>query len=245
VTALLATAPLAERVRSGALVVLAGPHNAGKSSLFNALLGRERALVTELPGTTRDAIEATVDFCGWPIRLVDTAGIGQSADRLDQMGQEVSRRYVASADLVIVCEPGDRREAVGGSAFADRLPPTAVLSITTKADLGAPPAERLAVSALTGEGLDRLRQEVARRLFSAGVALADLGPALTRARHREALAGADAALRAAVPHFLPGGDAVLAAHEVQEAVRALDSLVGSVDIEEVLDRLFAGFCIGK
>lgn len=247
VAALLATAPLAERVRNGALVVLAGPHNAGKSSLFNALLGRERALVTELPGTTRDAIEATVDFCGWPIRLVDTAGIGESADRLDQMGQEVSRRYVAAADLVIICEEtaGAGRGALRETESPLRLAPRAILSITTKADLYPAPAGALAVSALTGEGLDRLRQEVARRLFSAGVALADLGPALTRARHREALAGADAALRAAVPHFLPGGDAVLAAHEVQEAVRALDSLVGSVDIEEVLDRLFAGFCIGK
>ncbi|MDZ4865416.1 MAG: tRNA uridine-5-carboxymethylaminomethyl(34) synthesis GTPase MnmE [Gemmatimonadota bacterium] len=245
VTALLATAPLAERVRSGALVVLAGPHNAGKSSLFNALLGRERALVTELPGTTRDAIEAMVDFCGWPVRLVDTAGIGASTDRLDQMGQEVSRRYMAAADLVIVCEEGDGRWAVGGTAFAQGLPPTAILSIATKADLHPPPADRLAVSVVTGQGLDRLRQEIARRLFSTGVALADLGPALTRARHREALAGADAALRDAIPHFAPGGDAVLAAHEVQEAVRALDTLVGSVDIEEVLDRLFASFCVGK
>ena len=252
VTALLATAPLAERVRNGALVVLAGPPNVGKSSLFNALLGRERALVTELPGTTRDAIEATVDFCGWPVRLVDTAGLGASVDRIDQLGQEVSRRYMAAADLVIVCEEsgrermeGDGRWAIGETAFTDRLPPTAILLIGTKADLHTPPADRLAVSVVTGEGLDQLRCEVAHRLFSAGVALADLGPALTRARHREALAGADAALRAAVPHFAHGGDAVLAAHEVQEAVRALDMLIGSVDIEEVLDRLFAGVCIGK
>ena len=240
VTALLATAPLAERVRSGALVVLAGPHNAGKSSLFNALLGRERALVTELPGTTRDAIEAMVDFCGWPIRLVDTAGIGASTDRLDQMGQEVSRRYVAAADLVVVCNDSHQPSAISDQPTAPRQ-----LQVSTKADLHPAPAPTLAVSAITGEGLEQLRQEIVRRLFSAGVALADLGPALTRARHREALAGADAALRDAIPHFAPGGDAVLAAHEVQEAVRALDTLVGSVDIEEVLDRLFAGFCIGK
>ncbi len=249
VSALLATAPLAERVRNGALVVLAGPPNAGKSSLFNALLGRERALVTELPGTTRDAIEATVDFCGWPVRLVDTAGLGESADRIDQLGQEVSRRYVAGADLVVVCEdgadPGAGRGARAEAESLSRLAPRATLRVMTKSDLRAAPGDRLAVSVITGEGLDQLRREVAHRLFSAGVALADLGPALTRARHREALAGADAALRAAVPHFAHGGDAVLAAHEVQEAVRALDTLIGSVDIEEVLDRLFAGFCIGK
>nr|MBP9198407.1 50S ribosome-binding GTPase [Gemmatimonadales bacterium] len=84
---LLGTAPLADRVRRGALVVLAGPPNAGKSSLFNALLGSERALVTEIPGTTRDAIEAHVEFHGWPIRLVDTAGLGEATDRLDALGQ--------------------------------------------------------------------------------------------------------------------------------------------------------------
>ncbi|MEO8635030.1 MAG: tRNA uridine-5-carboxymethylaminomethyl(34) synthesis GTPase MnmE [Gemmatimonadales bacterium] len=240
VTALLATAPLAERVRQGALVVLSGPPNAGKSSLFNALLGTSRALVTELPGTTRDAIEASVDFCGWPVRLVDTAGLGESVDRIDQLGQEVSRRYVAAADLVVVCDDSHQPSAVSHQPSAPRQ-----LHVYTKADLHPASGGSLAVSVVTGQGLDQLRQEIARRLFSTGASLADLGPALTRARHREALAGADSALRAAIPHFAVGGDAVLAAHEVQEAVRALDSLIGSVDIEEVLDRLFAGFCIGK
>lgn len=248
---LLATAPLAERVRRGALVVLAGPPNAGKSSLFNALLGVNRALVTEIPGTTRDAIEAHADFLGWPVRLVDTAGLGATSDRIEAMGQEVSRKYVEGADLVLFCSPerpegrkgGDHRQASGPSAF----PPSRLLEIRTKSDL-APEGgdtERLAVSALTGEGLDRLRRAVAERLFAGGVALADMEPMLTRERHRVALSRAAEALSETRQHLAPGGDAVLAAHHVQEAVRALDVLIGAVDVEDVLDRVFASFCVGK
>ena len=92
--------------------MLAGRPNAGKSSLFNALLGADRALVTEIPGTTRDAVEAHTDFLGWPVRLVDTAGLWDATDRIDRLGVEVSRRYLASADLVLLCvEAGPARRA--------------------------------------------------------------------------------------------------------------------------------------
>src|SRR5207302_7672911 len=101
---LLATAPEGERLREGALLVIAGPPNAGKSSLFNALLGRERAIVTEVPGTTRDAIEAAAVLEGFPFRLVDTAGLRQSEDRVERMGIDVARRYLDAADLILFCE---------------------------------------------------------------------------------------------------------------------------------------------
>ena len=245
---LLATAPLAERVRRGALVVLAGPPNAGKSSLFNALLGTSRALVTEIPGTTRDAIEAHADFLDWPVRLVDTAGLGETSDRIDALGQAMSRRYVDGADLVLYCSEAETGKAEEvGEAFPPLppLPPEKVLLVRTKSDLGTAAGEGLPVSAVTGAGLDRLRRAVAERLFAGGVALADLEPALTRERHRVALARAAEALASARPELAHGGDAVLAAHHVQEAVRALDSLIGLVDVEEVLDRVFASFCVGK
>lgn len=235
---LLATAPLAERVRRGALVVLAGAPNVGKSSLFNAFLGSERALVTELPGTTRDAIEAPADFLGWPIRLVDTAGLGETSDRIDAMGQAVSRRYLEAADLVLECDDG----GLGGSAVGRFGGST--LAVRTKADLEGD-APGLAVSALTGQGLDELRRAVVERLFQGGASLADLEPMLTRERHRVALTRARDGLADAAPHLARGGDPVLAAHHVQEAMRALDVLVGAVDIEEVLDRVFATFCVGK
>src|SRR2546427_8068488 len=101
---LLATAPEGERLREGALVVIAGRPNAGKSSLFNALLGTERAIVTEIPGTTRDAIEAHAVIEGFPFRLVDTAGLRDSGDRVERLGIEVSRRYLGAADLIVFCE---------------------------------------------------------------------------------------------------------------------------------------------
>ncbi|MDX2120415.1 MAG: tRNA uridine-5-carboxymethylaminomethyl(34) synthesis GTPase MnmE [Gemmatimonadota bacterium] len=234
---LLGTAPLAERVRRGALVVLAGPPNAGKSSLFNALLGRERALVTEVAGTTRDAIEAHVDFHGWPIRLVDTAGLGETSDRIEALGQEMSRRFQEGADLVVECRDGSAGGRLGDSAIGR-------LVVRTKVDLGGV-GEGLPVSAVTGAGLGELKRAIVERLFQRGAGFADLEPALTRERHREALDRAREALVRTAEQLGPGGESVLAAHHVQEAVRALDSLVGSVKVEEVLDRVFANFCVGK
>lgn len=239
---LLATGPWGERLREGALVVFAGRPNAGKSSLFNALLGSERALVTEIPGTTRDAIEAPADFLGWPVRLVDTAGLQDGADRIERMGIEVSRRYLAAADLVLLCAEAGRSLGPDETTMADGRPG---LVVRTKADLASAAPGELAVSCVSATGLDVLRRTVAARLFGDRVSLADLEPALTRERHRDALARARAALDDARPHLGGEGDAVLAAHHVRRATLALDELVGAVDVEEVLARVFASFCVGK
>jgi len=241
---LLATAPAAERLREGALLVLAGRPNAGKSSLFNALLGAERALVTEVPGTTRDAVEAHTDFLGWPIRLVDTAGLWDAPERVDRLGVEVSRRYLAAADLVLLCveagrQPGPDEEAIVGER------PT--LLLRTKADLdgrGDPgTGTGLLVSTITGQGLAELRRLAAERVFADRIALADLEPALGRSRHRTALTRAREALTGALEQ-LPS-DPVLTAHHLRDAAAALDELIGAVDVEEVLGRVFEGFCVGK
>jgi tRNA modification GTPase len=250
---LLATAPAAERLREGALLVLAGRPNAGKSSLFNALLGSDRALVTEIPGTTRDAVEAHTDFLGWPIRLVDTAGLWEASERIDRLGIEMSRRYLRSADLVLLCVEAGRPVEPDEAAIADARP---TLVVRTKLDLdGRTGGGGIGVSAVTGAGLDRLRRATAERVFAERIALADLEPALTRERHRTALARARVALAGALEQMgglgagAGGGDAVgdavLAAHHVREATTALDELVGAVDVEQVLDRVFASFCVGK
>ncbi|HEY9517618.1 MAG TPA: tRNA uridine-5-carboxymethylaminomethyl(34) synthesis GTPase MnmE, partial [Gemmatimonadales bacterium] len=129
---LLAGAPAGERLHDGALVVLAGRPNAGKSSLFNALLGSDRALVTEIPGTTRDTIEAATDMDGWPVRLADTAGLRETEETIERLGIEVSRRYLGAADLVLLCVEADRpvvpeeRELLGSCRG---------LLVRTKADL--------------------------------------------------------------------------------------------------------------
>jgi tRNA modification GTPase len=240
---LLATAPAAERLREGALLVLAGRPNAGKSSLFNALLGAERTLVTEIPGTTRDAVEAHTDFLGWPVRLIDTAGLWDAPGRIDRLGVEVSRRYLASADLVLLCVETGREPGADELAIAAERP---TLVVRTKLDLdGITSAEGVGVSVVTGEGLDALRRAVAERVFADRIALADLEPALTRARHRTALERARGALAGALEQFRGSGDAVLVAHHVREATAALDELVGAVDVEDILDRVFASFCVGK
>ena len=239
---LVATAPSAERLREGALLVFAGRPNVGKSSLFNALLGVDRALVTEIPGTTRDTIEAYTDFLGWPVRLADTAGLWEAPERIDRLGIEVSHRYLAGADLVLLCVESGRPLGEDERAIASERP---ALVIRTKADLSREPGEGLPVSALTGKGLEELRRAAAERVFSDRIQLGDLEPALTRERHRVALARAGEALSASLPHLDPGGEVVLAAHHVREASAALDELLGVVDVEEVLDRVFASFCVGK
>lgn len=242
ISRLVATAPSVERLREGALLVLAGRPNAGKSSLFNALLGAQRALVTEVPGTTRDTIEADTDFLGWPIRLADTAGLWNSPDRIDRMGIEVSRRYLAAADLVLLCVETGRELGQDESEIAGE---ERTLVVRTKSDLETKEDGQLAVSVVTGEGLAELRRSAAERAFGDRIALGDLEPALTRERHRTALVRASAMLAEALPHLAPGGDAVLASHHVRQATQALDELLGTIDVEEVLGQVFARFCVGK
>ena len=243
---LLATAPAGFRLHDGALVVLAGRPNAGKSSLFNALLGASRALVTEIPGTTRDTIEAPSEVLGWPVRLADTAGLRDADERLERLGIEVSRRYVAAADLVLLCV-----EAGGDVTPAERvlLDERPSLLVRSKADLatGVGADDGIRVSAVTGVGLDLLREAIATRLFGDGARAdyADLEPMLTRERHRTALTHAVVSLDQARPELGKGGDPVLAAHHLRGAVTALEELIGLVHPEEVLGRVFARFCVGK
>jgi len=243
---LLATSPVGERLRQGALVVLAGRPNVGKSSLFNALLGTERALVTAEPGTTRDTIEAHVEFEGWPVRLADTAGLWDAPGQLDRLGVDVSRRYLGAADLVLVCV-----EAEGEVEPEDRelLKTRPALLIRTKTDRrkdGTTDGDGLHVSAVTGAGLDLLRRAIAGALFDSGkLADADLEPMLTRERHRQALTRAGSELDQARGMMGPAGEPVLVAHHVRQAALSLDELIGVVDVEEVLDRVFSRFCVGK
>ena len=240
IASLLETAGLGERVRRGALVVIAGRPNAGKSSLFNALLGTERALVTEIPGTTRDTIEADLDLDGYAVRIADTAGLRASNDRIEQLGVEVSRRYLGAADLVLLCidaglEPTEEEQDLG------RQPTT--LTVRTKTDQH--PARAPGVSAVTGAGLGDLKRALVDRLYGQVEVHGDADPLVTRERHRQGLATALAALADAGPEVAPGGDAVLAAHHVRRAMIALDELLGVVDVEEVFGRIFERFCVGK
>lgn len=241
--ALLATAPTGELVRNGALVVIAGAPNAGKSSLFNALLGRARAIVTDVPGTTRDAIEATLDVGGWPVRLVDTAGLRDTTDTIERIGIEVSERYLAAADLVLACGDTDESVATTAEAIAQRVP-APVLRVRTKSDLARTATE--GVSTVTGAGVPELVDRIAAAVETRYGSISLDAPILTRERQRHAVATArdevaafrDAWATDAVP-------ATVAAVHLRAAAGALTEVTGAIDIEDVLDRLFRSFCVGK
>jgi tRNA modification GTPase len=247
---LLATARAGELIREGALVVIAGAPNVGKSSLFNALLGRRRAIVTDVPGTTRDALEAVIDTGSWPIRLVDTAGLRETADTVERLGIEVSEDYLARADTVLACgdSPGALEHAVAVIRGRTAAP---VVAVRTKMDRVEGEQRRVegagvGVSAETGEGLADLVAAITA-VLSTDRRVPDLdAPLLTHARHRHAIGQARdelAAFRDAwYGAHLP---APVAAVHLRAAVHALEELVGAVDVEDVLDRLFAHFCVGK
>jgi tRNA modification GTPase len=249
--ALLSTAPAGEVIRDGAIVVIAGPPNAGKSSLFNALLGRYRAIVTETPGTTRDALEAVIDSGKWPLRLVDTAGLRETGDKIERLGIEVSERYLANAHVVLACAEDSRSlEATIGLVSRNSTAP--ILAIRTKSDLVSqrneliPSRIVIPVSAETGAGLQELLGVIGDTLDSRhGEIVPDL-PVLTRARHRKAISTARAELGQFTAAWreekLP---ATIAAVHLRTAVHALEELIGAVEVEDVLDRVFSSFCVGK
>ncbi len=235
-------------VRDGALVVFAGAPNAGKSSLFNALLGESRALVTPVPGTTRDAIEAVLDTGEWPLRLVDTAGLRETGDEIERLGIEVSERYLAHARVVLVCgeTAGDLERAderVAGLTPARRIP------VLTKADR-SPIAEvpgAIPVSAMNGDGLTVLLARIVGVLAETlGDTPVDDAPIVTRARHAQALALAHEEMSAFIAAWTEGAlPAPVVAVHLRAAAGALEELVGAIDVEDVLDRVFRTFCVGK
>jgi tRNA modification GTPase len=249
---LLATAHQGELLREGALVVLAGEPNSGKSSLFNALLGFERAIVTEVPGTTRDAIEGQAEVRGFPMRLIDTAGIRRTSDRVEEMGIEVARRYLAAADVILFCIPSSREIHVAESEFLSSVDRNRLIVVRTMADLEdmpLPPStdveDEISVSSVSGEGLERLGLALVSLAFGKLVAEEAGAPIITRQRHARELRSA----RGEVRLFLDAMDAQLpmefAATHLRSAAVHLETIVGAVTSDDVLGHLFGEFCIGK
>ena len=248
---LLETAPVGEVIREGAVVVIAGPPNVGKFSLFNALLGRSRAIVTEIPGTTRDALEAVIDSGKWPLRLVDTAGLCETEDRIERLGVEVSERYLASAHIALACakDPGSLEETI---SLVSSQSTASIIPVRTKADLVTGRHEyrssrtSIPVSAETGSGLQDLLGAIDDGLDSLHGEISPDVPLLTRARHRQAISSA----RSEVDQFLGAWceqklPATVASVHLRTAVFALEELIGAVDVEDVLDQVFSSFCVGK
>lgn len=222
----------AERIRSGFEVAIIGAPNVGKSTLLNALAGRDAAITSEFAGTTRDVIEVRMDLGGVPVTLLDTAGIRETSEHVEVLGIERTRQRGGQADLRVFLVEGD--------AAPDFPPGPEDIVLRAKADLLEERGN--AVSGLTGEGVsalvERIRTILLQRTAGAGLA--------TRQRHVEAMTRGLEALEAALALIELGDEtADLVAEETRRAIRALDSLVGRIDIETVLDEIFASFCLGK
>jgi tRNA modification GTPase len=239
------------RLREGASLALVGRPNVGKSSLFNRLLQRERAIVTPLPGTTRDTVEEAMAVGGIPLRLIDTAGLrltGESpADEAEALGIARSREALADADLVVVVL--DATASVSGeeTELLQSLDGRPHVVVRNKSDLAnaalVKEADSLLTSALTGEGLEDLRAAILRLLHAEGDAAT--GGVLNSLRQQQAVEAALESLTAAeiandggIPH-----EFLLA--DLHGALRALDSLTGQTTSDDILNRIFSTFCIGK
>ncbi len=251
---LLETAPEGALLREGALAVLAGVPNSGKSSLFNALLGEERAIVTELAGTTRDAIEVAVSLGRFPFRLVDTAGLRHTEEVVERLGIEVAERYLHSADVVLLCLEAGREPEAGERAFVEGLDGRPVVLVRTKADL-APEAGgdvalagcvgEVRVSAVDGRGLAELRTLLPSLVYRGLVRSSGEAPVLLRERQARGVRRALEEVGAFAAALDEGVPVEAAATHLKPAETALEELLGIISGDEILDRVFARFCVGK
>ena len=244
----------AEKIyQAGVRLVLAGKTNAGKSSLFNALLKEDRAIVSDIHGTTRDWLEAELDFKGIPVHIFDTAGLRATEDTIEAIGVQRSVELASAADIVLYLIDGTKPPAEEDSAFIERNTVPLII-VQTKADKGQtePLSAALqrypavSLSSKTGVGIDVLIDTVVA-LVTADTALPmqDAGISLGTERQKEAVTAALEAVR----HALEAGrsgyplDAVI--QDVEEAVHALGSVTGEVRSDDILDKIFSGFCVGK
>jgi tRNA modification GTPase len=234
----LQSAGAGERLREGFNVVIAGPPNVGKSTLMNAIAGRDVSIVSASPGTTRDPIEVHLDLRGFPVSLVDTAGLRESDDPIENEGILRARRRAREADLTLWLS--DRAEPAAVDVGEAGGP---VLAVRTKIDLAGceSPSGPIAVSGRTGEGIDRLLDAIAD---FAEQQLSGPSPALiTLTRHRLAFEEALAHLQRLLDH--PDSAPELLAEDLRLAARALERIAGRIDVEDVLAAIFARLCIGK
>jgi tRNA modification GTPase len=216
--------PPAERLRDGLRIVISGPPNAGKSSLFNAILGTDAAIVSPIEGTTRDALERFIAIDGLPFLLIDTAGDREAIDPVERIGVERARRARADADIILDLTASESRDEI--------------IAISAKADLGAVRPGTLSVSSTTGEGITMLLKRIAE---IGKTLLPREGEMALDRKYRDGLR----AVRSELEQALAQRDSLLMAEHIRLARDGLDRLTGKAGIDDMLDALFGRFCLGK
>lgn len=252
ITALLLTFEEGRIMRDGISVLIVGKPNAGKSSLLNRLLNENRAIVTHIPGTTRDIIEETITFGGLSVRLLDTAGIRQTDDLVEREGISRALDKIPLADLVLAVFDASREFSQEDQLILDALAGRRTIAVLNKTDLHQrfvlPDEERFValvrIAALSGDGVDLLKQTVCKQFLHSSASDSREFVALSRARHRDALVSAEHYLRQ-FSGGLRDRNLELLALDLREALQAVGSVAGQTATDEVLDLIFSSFCIGK
>ena len=252
ITTLLAQANQGLVYRQGVRTAIVGRPNVGKSSLLNALLRTSRAIVTPIPGTTRDTLEETLNLRGIPLCLVDTAGITASDNLIEKLGIERSRQAMEQADLILLVIDGSEPLQAQDADLAQAVRNRPAILVVNKVDLPvvaaletvAPEVRHIPVSALTGEGLPALENAIVETVFSGQVQTSDV-PLISNPRHHEILKRALAHVTAAHDGHQAGLGADLIAVDLTAAVNALGEVTGETAGEDVLDAIFGNFCLGK
>ncbi len=247
IAVILAEAESNARLRAGLRVVIAGLPNAGKSSLLNALSQRESAIVTDIPGTTRDIIRENILIDGMPIEVIDTAGLRDAADKVEAIGIDRARAEMGKADVVLLVIDSSEPEDGQLTAVLPKLPAdTPIVYVYNKIDMraerGNAAGDKIFLSALTGEGIDLLRQKLKAM---SGLHDAEAGEFSVRRRHLDALRRAQQAVEQARHSLTQGSALELSAEDLRAAQLALGEITGEFTNEDLLTRIFSTFCIGK
>ena len=238
-------------IQEGVRVAITGRPNVGKSSLFNRLVERERAIVTEVPGTTRDTLTEIIDLDGIPVILTDTAGLRETSDNLETLGIERTRQAMSDADLVLVVLDGAGEAGLSDNELLDQTENIRRLVVMNKSDLPGFNVSRscieslkpINVSARTGEGLDALRAAILSRVSSTGIE--DGGLLITNARHHDLLCSTQRELEAARAALTERHSEELVLVPLHNALKFLGQITGETTTEDILSEIFATFCIGK
>lgn len=242
--ALLLTCRRGSIVKNGITAAIVGETNVGKSSLLNALAGRERAIVTEIAGTTRDSIEESVEWRGVTLRFIDTAGIRESADPVESLGIRRSRNIASSSDIVLLVSDGSRPNNAKKSELLKKVDEkTPVIEVVNKSDImPKKKSSGFLISAKTGENIDALKDKIVETVLGENIDAS--GELITSLRHKEALERALTSLISAKENFdaVPAECTLL---DLRAAYSAFGEITGDTADEKIIDTIFAKFCLGK